>query len=116
NEGRYAGALALFGDLEPQKRTEARLRDEIEELRAKIDAEARAKAPAPAAAHERALPLALRSAAAGPVCGAYLGIVAMLPAGTVVGSAIGSSRDADLWGEDGDCDRSDRGVKPPRAG
>ena len=86
--GRYAGALAVFGDLTRQKDTERALRVQVANLRA------RAALPAekPSLARE-----AVRGVVAVATGGAFVGAVGLLAVAGVVGgllsSATGSTED-----------------------
>jgi hypothetical protein len=94
--GRYAGALAVVGDLATQKETEARLRSQVNELRARLlkrtlrraetcaDASSKARTESVSLVRE-----AIRSAAVVATCGTFLGVVALLTAGGVVSAVLG---------------------------
>jgi PAS domain S-box-containing protein len=100
-DGRYAGALGLFGDLAPQKEREHRLRGEIDELRrqlAKLDV---------AKERTREAPRATTPAEASPYREPFrtaivLGTLGSLVAGTVIlaaGSIFGGLLRKGLRGE-----------------
>jgi PAS domain S-box-containing protein len=108
--GRYAGALALIGDLSVQKEREERLRSQVDELTARLASKtqhwARSQGPAaspppsPATSNGaskvrgESVPLVrevIRSASVVATCGAFLGIVGLLTALGVVKGARGGS-------------------------
>jgi PAS domain S-box-containing protein len=72
--GQYAGALALLGDLSPQKERERLLQQQVDHLRSRI-----AEQP-------------LRAAVVMGVLGTFLATVVVTTAGAVVGAALGRSR------------------------
>jgi PAS domain S-box-containing protein len=99
--GRYAGALAVVGDLASQKEVESRLRSQVKELRGRLvqkvlENRQRNRPAAPASISSadggEGVSLAreaIRSAAVVAVCGTFLGVVALLTAGSVVSAALG---------------------------
>ncbi|HXJ22859.1 MAG TPA: PAS domain S-box protein [Polyangia bacterium] len=72
--GQYAGALALLGDLSPQKERERLLQRQVDHLRARV-----AEQP-------------LRTAVVMGVLATFLAMVAVTTAGAVVGAALARSR------------------------
>jgi len=82
-EGRYAGALALFGDLTRQKETERSLRAELADLRAR----AAASTPAQRTSLARE---ALRGVVAVAAGGVFVGAVGLLAVAGVVGGLLSS--------------------------
>lgn len=99
--GRYAGALAVVGDLASQKEVESRLRSQVKELRLRLVEKVLEKRernrPIPAAGISSAggaegvslAREAIRSAAVVATCGTFLGVVALLTAGGIVSAALG---------------------------
>lgn len=94
--GRYAGALALLGDLSIQKQREGRLRSQIDELTARLSSKtqhwARAQGNVVSKDRGERVPLArevIRSASVVATCGAFLGVVGLLTALGVVKAARG---------------------------
>jgi PAS domain S-box-containing protein len=92
-QGRYAGALALLGDLTEQKATEQHLRDQIEALRArlvKMTIERTERARPPRVVAEEASPFRepFRSAIVLGVCGTFLATVALLTVGGVIHAVL----------------------------
>jgi PAS domain-containing protein len=87
--GDYAGALGVLGDLTPQKRTEQRLRAELDVLERRLAAlsrrPARARRPEPPPRYREPF----RSAIVLAACGTFVATVAMLTASAVVGSLFG---------------------------
>jgi PAS domain S-box-containing protein len=91
-EGRYAGALALLGDLSSQKQTEQRLRAEVESLKAKLASASAAQSQArrPDSESSPRAPVGLlRGAGVVALCGTYLGLAALLTAGGVMRALLG---------------------------
>ena len=92
-EGRYAGSLALLGDLTDQKTTEQHLRSRVEDLRKRLLAltlERGRPAGAPRVAADEPAPFRepFRSAIILGVCGTFLATVALLTAGSVVQTVL----------------------------
>jgi PAS domain S-box-containing protein len=76
-DGTYQGALAVFGDLTPQKQREQALRTLVSNLRLQVDRE-RSPYREP-----------FRSAIVLATCGSFVATVAVLTAGAVLGSLFG---------------------------
>jgi PAS domain S-box-containing protein len=88
--GRYAGALAVLGDLTHQKRTEAELRARIEELASQPQPQAQPQAPASEAPqHTSLLREGLRTVSLLAAGGTYVSAVGLLTVAAVVGSLFG---------------------------
>lgn len=87
--GNYAGALALIGDLTPQKDREQQLRAQLEELRNRPAAPSRPPAlVAPPAVPYRREPF--RTAVVVAAYGTLLATIAMVTTGAVVGALFGT--------------------------
>lgn len=100
-QGRYAGALALLGDLTQQKETEQRLRDRIEALRGRLLALTleRAGAPRVTAEETPAFREPFRSAIVLGICGTVLASVALLTVGGVIQTVLRPGAPAGPWPE-----------------
>jgi PAS domain S-box-containing protein len=86
-DGAYAGSLALLGDLTAQKRTEQRLRAEVEELRARL---ASASRPRDDGGATPPLREPFRSAIVLATSCTFVATVALLTAGAVASSLFGA--------------------------
>jgi PAS domain S-box-containing protein len=86
-EGRYAGSLALLGDLTRQKQTEERLRAEVESLRAKQQP---ATAAAPPAERPSLLREALRTITLFAAGGTFVSTVGLLTVAGIIGALLGA--------------------------
>jgi PAS domain S-box-containing protein len=85
DNGEYAGALAVLGDLTPQKRREALLRAQLDDLRRRFT-RSQASSPADLQPTYRE---PFRTAVVLGMCGTFVATVAVVTAGVVLSSLIG---------------------------
>jgi PAS domain S-box-containing protein len=94
-DGRYAGALALMGDLTAQKAREGALRAEVEALTARLR-ERTAAAPAPAEASGNGRPSlvreGLRAVGVLAVCGTFVSLTGIMTVAGVAGALVSRRR------------------------
>jgi hypothetical protein len=84
-EGRYAGALALLGDLTRQKQTEEQLRAEVEALRARPQEPSPPPARRPSLVREGLRTISLLAAG-----GTFVSAVGLLTVAGIVGALLGA--------------------------